>query len=318
MQDFNAVARPLNTQENVRDFFINVLSFKDDEIKVASWKRTMGRICDNEISNLQHKKNLKSTLFSQENRLADWSEEDRWKLRKKIVTQLFEEQRLSDDDDITIKKGGSKPQSVKRENIACIIIGPPAAGKSGIANKIADKLGAYILDNDYAKRKFPEYKDKVSGASLLHQEAGAMIFPNSKIQNRPEDFNTLFELCAKKKINIVVPKIGHLYTDIYELFLGLKEKGYTVHLVGVSLDRKLATKRALERMKKTKRYVPLSLIFDAYGNDPILTYYRLKRMYRTDFESFGKVSTDVPIDGKNKFEKIEFDEKSPIKLISQK
>jgi len=47
-------------------------------------------------------------------------------------------------------------------------------------------------------------------------------------------------------------------------------------LVVVSLDRQEACARALERYIKTRRYVPLSLIFDVYGNEPILTYYRIR------------------------------------------
>jgi hypothetical protein len=78
-------------------------------------------------------------------------------------------------------------------------------------------------------------------------------------------------------------------TDIYRSY------GYKVHLSLVNLDRRKATIRAVERFIRTNRYVPLGMIFDDFGNDPILSYYILKSHYFDRFESFGSISTDVAI-----------------------
>jgi hypothetical protein len=69
----------------------------------------------------------------------------------------------------------------------------------------------------------------------------------------------------------------------------------------VSLDRKNATVRAINRFKLTNRYVPLSLIYDVYANEPILTYYRIKTFHDFEFKSIGKISNDVAIGNAPRF-----------------
>jgi len=186
---------------------------------------------------------------------------------------------------------------VQNDSQAYIIIGLPASGKSGIAKDIADMCGAVILDSDFAKRKLPEFKATPAGASLVHDESDLIIFGTYDRDDKPAAFESLFDLCLKAAANIVIPKIGYDSNKLLSFSKSLKENyNYDVHLILVSLDRRQATIRALNRFQRTKRYVPLSLIFDGYGNDPILTYYRLKtsRAKSRIFRSLGKLSTDVP------------------------
>lgn len=224
---------------------------------------------------------------------------ERWDLRKQIVTELSGQKRESDDENICLGKGGSMPNcDLKKDSQAYIVIGLPASGKSSIADKIADNYGAVILDSDYAKRKLPEFKDNPAGASLVHEESDVLIFGYDK-KDKPDEFKSLIEICSVNQYNIVIPKIGHDHKSINNLARGLKLFGYTTHLILVSLDRRLATKRAVNRFLKTGRYVPLSLIFDGYGNDPILSFYRLKDNILIDesfIDTFGKLSTDVEKD----------------------
>ena len=65
----------------------------------------------------------------------------------------------------------------------------------------------------------------------------------------------------------------------------------------VSLEREKSVRRAFQRFLKTDRYIPLSLIFDGYANDPILCYYRLRK-YLEDknnsyFDEMMAISSDV-------------------------
>jgi dephospho-CoA kinase len=243
-----------------------------------------------------------STFLSSDNRSRKYKEDNsRWQLRKQIVKELFENEREEKDDDISLGRGGALPKNgINSDSQAFIIIGLPASGKSSIANQIADHYGAIILDSDYAKRKLPEFENNTAGASIVHEESDFLIF-GKKVNKIPEDFNPLIKLCSENKYNIVIPKIGHNAKSINDLSKGLKLLGYKSHLICVSLDRKDATKRAVNRFKDSKRYVPLSLIFDGYGNDSILTFYRLKDKIDFDevhIETFGKLSTDVPKDEK--------------------
>jgi hypothetical protein len=220
----------------------------------------------------------------------------RWALRNQIVKELIGLNRVMDDEHISLGIGGSIPNTdIKKDKQAYIVIGLPASGKSDIADKIADEFGAVILDSDYAKRKLPEFKDNPAGATLVHDESDALIFGYDK-KDKPDDFKSLIEICNLNSFNVVIPKIGHDYNSINNLAKGLKLFGYQTHLVLVSLDRRKATKRAVNRFIKTNRYVPLSLIFDGYGNDPILTFYRLKDnilIEKSFIDTFGKISTDV-------------------------
>lgn len=215
----------------------------------------------------------------------------RWELRRNIAKELFSKTRLADDDKISLGAGGSKPKGkVKNERQAYIVIGLPAAGKSGISNKIADLKGAYVLDNDYAKRKIPEFKKSKIGASITHAESDAIVFG----RNQYDDFKRFTPLifqCVQNGTNVVIPKIGAKSKSILELVDSLTDIcNYTVHLVLVNLDRKDSTKRAFARFIKSKRYVPLSLVFDGYANDPTLTYFRLKES-KTKIATFGEIDT---------------------------
>lgn len=208
-------------------------------------------------------------------------------LRLTIIEELINKERLDSDDDITLNSGGARPKSeVQTQNILYYLIGPPAAGKSTIANRIADATGSYILDSDYAKRKLPEFAELSLGASVVHEESNSLIFGYKG--------RSLIDHCINKKYNMVVPKIGHNIDSVIQFFETMRMVNYDIYLVSVDLDRQKATQRAYNRYKDTKRYVPLSLIFDGYGNQPSLNYFKIKQRYRSLLSGFAQISTDVP------------------------
>lgn len=198
----------------------------------------------------------RSTLKHMDFRDHDYrNEEVRNQLRLKIVKELVTKTRLPDDDKIKLGKGGILPNEViAAKKKAYYVIGLPASGKSTIACKIADFSHSAILDNDYAKRKLPEFKQHCCGATLVHDEADQIVFSNSEY--------SAIEYCVGNGYNIVIPKIGGNLNGVITLTDSLKNKGYDVFLVLIDLDRKAATQRAFMRFKTTKRYVPLTLIFD--------------------------------------------------------
>lgn len=308
--DKHPYSRKLDTIDLIEHFLNTVLEYDDSQND-----NLLKDILSGEAG-IKNYVDSNSTLLSSDNRSRKFKEDkDRWGLRKQIVKELFENVREEKDDNIVLGKGGSLPRSkINSDAQAYIIIGLPASGKSTIANDIADAYGAIILDSDYAKRKLPEFENDTAGASLVHDESDFLIF-GKKIDKIPQDFNPLIKLCSDNHYNIVIPKIGHNSKSINILSKGLKLLGYTSHLICVSLDRKDATKRAVNRFKDSKRYVPLSLIFDGYGNDSILTFYRLKDKIDFDevfIETFGKLSTNVP---KNEKPKILYSEENNPVLI---
>ena len=72
-----------------------------------------------------------------------------------------------------------------------------------------------------------------------------------------------------------------------------REKGYAIFLILVELDRLKATRRAFKRFLNTGRYVPLSLIFDSYANDPTLTYLKIIKYNSDLLDGYAHIDNDV-------------------------
>ena len=272
--------RKLETNLDAEYFVDGVLCIEDDDEKEAAINRITA--AERNIKDYSYY----STLDHIENRHYKFRDEtSRQKLRKNIVKELFDMERLPNDDDICFGAGGAKPCSnTITTGKAFYVIGPPASGKSGVANQLADMYGCYLLDSDYAKRKLPEYSSQIGAASLVHDESDDIIFGE----------NGLMDQCLQKSYSVVIPKIGHNLNSVCEFCKGLKDAGYTVYLVSVELDRQKAVQRAYYRYTYTNRYVPLSLIFDGYGNQPTLNYFKIKQQHSDVFSGFAQISTDVP------------------------
>lgn len=286
--------RRLDSLEVIEEFLKRVLSFNN----LDDYKGLVSRIltCELIISRVEDT----PTLTSQKNRHSEYRDEDgRWNLRRQIINELLSEKRPDKDDDMKLGAGwgGALPKTaLESKKQAFIVIGPPASGKSGISETIADDYGAVIADPDYAKRKLPEYEDQEIpfGSPLVHLESSAIIYGFEK-GSSPGDIKPVIKVCLEKNHNLVIPTIGSNYAKILSLASSLKQKnGYDVHLILTALSKKKATIRAAIRFFETRRYVPLGLIFDVWGNESWLTYFYLKCKHKDIFKSFGAVSTDVP------------------------
>jgi len=280
MEDY---CRLLVTDIEVEYFVKNILKIKNTEEK----REAINSIAAAERNKVSYRDY--QTSIHKEYRDFEYRDDT---IREALLLQILDDlknlERLSSDDKIELRSGGAKPQTKPQsKKKAYYIIGPPASGKSGIANTIADATGSYILDSDYAKRKLPEYKNQIGGASLVHDESDELIFSR-------KDGN-LIDFCIENSYNIVIPKIGHSLESIVKFCSTLQKIGYTLYLISVDLDREKAAMRAYNRYRKTQRYVPLSLIFDGYGNQPTLNYFKIKQQqqYADIFNGFAQISTDV-------------------------
>tara|TARA_R110000850_G_scaffold31710_2_gene86965 strand:- start:2530 stop:3447 length:918 start_codon:yes stop_codon:yes gene_type:complete len=286
-------SRRLDDSDLIEHFLVKVLEFNPENIE-----KVITEIKNGEFQ-IKSYPEEDCTLWSTKHRRRKFSDSSiRWRLRKQIVQELFTEKRLEKDDEIVLGKGGALPSNEpKSEKLAVVLTGLPASGKSGIANELADKLGAIILDSDFAKRKLPEFEDGPGSASLVHAESDLLIFGSDEVKI-PEDFKPLFQLALTENYNLVIPKIGHKLSGVLQLGEILKAFGYETHLVCINLDRRKATIRAINRFMDTGRYVPLGLIFDAYANDPLGTYFLIKDsidIVNSPYDSFGLISTDVAV-----------------------
>jgi hypothetical protein len=275
--------RPLTSNLFTRPFVEGVLNIK----RPADIADAASRIMQAEIHLAAMEE--RPTLNFKDYRSTQYSEDsDRLALRDKILLELITETRLDNDDDIRPGLGGAMPKTpVQRGKQAFLVTGLPASGKSGIASQIADAHGAVVLDNDYAKRKYPEFAQGSFAATVLHAESSVVI-----LDDEEEEEENLTGFCLSEEYNIVIPKIGWNAESLRKLAIYFKKRDYSVHLTLVSLDRQQATLRAYKRFIESQRYVPLSLIFDVYSNNPTLAYFRLKQQHAALFASFGEVSTE--------------------------
>ena len=229
------------------------------------------------------------TITHKNYRVAKYrSAKERQRLRDAILSELINMEQLDNDDDICLGQGGAKPRNIQTNAQAYIVSGPPASGKSKIADALAAENGAYILDSDYAKRKFPEYHFYDGGASLVHKESDQIVFGSGSGKH-------LFEYCVYSRCNMVIPLVGRTLESMAGICDKLIASGYTIHIVNVVLDPGKCAFRALQRFRSSKRYVPLSYIFDEVGDKPEVVYFRLKRKFagKPNFKSFTQLSTDV-------------------------
>ncbi|TXF77788.1 zeta toxin family protein [Chryseobacterium sp.] len=283
------VSRQLNNFELVEHFLQNALEY---DVEGEDNYEIVPAIVSTEL-NIENFDESLISKYSKCYRIREYRKDNlRTSLQKKIVLELLANKRLDSDEEISLGTGGAFPNSELQNSLdAYIVIGLPASGKSGISNLIADQYGCLLLDCDYAKRKLPEFSKLPFGATLVHEESDYIIFG----ENKPAKFKALFDYCIELHSNIVLPKIGSNYESLLALINLLAKNGYKVHLTLVELDRIKATKRALRRFESTKRYVPLSLIFDTYGNSPTISFYKLITLNSEKLESFGIISTDVEL-----------------------
>lgn len=282
--------RPLFNKDLVQHFLVHNLGINERD---RYFTKYINHIVNAELGKSD---SIIPTMYDKSHRNIKYkSDSERWLLREKIINELYNYTRLENDDKIKIKLGGAKPNSgISKNGEAFIIIGLPASGKSKIAAQLSEHFGAYIIDSDFAKRKLPEYSEHLYGASLVMEEARDITFGFNSTSNE-NNISSLYERCILDNYNIIIPRVGHDFQNIIKLAETLKSKNaYKVHLIFIQVPKDEATKRSLMRSIKTKRYIPLSSIFDDYGNKPDIGYWYMRSKYMNLFESFTMLTNNIP------------------------
>ena len=167
-----------------------------------------------------------------------------------------------DAEQLAFKELGIDPQPVLRNKELTIVLGPPAAGKSTIANELAVANRSAILDSDEIKKALPEYEGGI-GASAVHEESSDL----AKI---------LQSLMIEQGTNIVLPKVGHTSSSIRKAISLYKDKGYKVRLVNMDVTPENAYQRMIGRFVSSGRIIPPAYL-DAVGVNPSATFRTLRQ-----------------------------------------
>ena len=134
-----------------------------------------------------------------------------------------------------------------------IVIGPPAAGKSTIAQAYAKADRAAIVDSDDAKTIIPEYNNGV-GANAVHKES--KLLAN----------DVMADMIVNGK-NLVIPRIGSKEKELDILVRGLISESYDVSVVRVDVQPDEAARRMVARYRQTGRLIPTDY-FKSIGDGP--------------------------------------------------
>lgn len=170
-----------------------------------------------------------------------------------------------------------------------IIIGLPASGKSSaILNSISEEYHSRLIDNDEAKKLFPEFNNGW-GASAVHEESQAIS-------------DAAFEECLVNRDNIVLPKVGSNSDKLISNYISkAKALGYTVNVHYVELDRNKALSRMLERFCNVGRYLEPGLIqkYAPYINGHVQNYcteaYNELKLRPDMVDGYSLWNNDVPM-----------------------
>lgn len=163
-------------------------------------------------------------------------------LHKKIIDKFKK-------DVVCIEKG--RP-------IAVLMGGSPASGKSTFLKKyrpylLSDSL--FKVDADEIRAELPEYKGW--NASQTHEETGDIV--DTLISDRnvgiPCKFDFVFDgtMSSVKRYKILINNLRKEGYDIFIVFMG-------------NIPKQEIKERALERYKKSGRFVPMFVIDDFYAN----------------------------------------------------
>lgn len=190
-------------------------------------------------------------------------------LRKQVLNELISYRILFNESDICLGTGGCRPIISPVPQKFFLVIGLPCSGKSYVAYTLSSRVGAYVIDSDYAKRKFPEFSSNEFASSLLHEEASKITY--SKFEN------SVFTYCLKCGYSIVMPRIGHSLEGLNSYLMLGKKWGYDIYLIFMDISLNESVICSYKRFYSTGRYTPLSKIKYEYNTLPERNYHLVKQ-----------------------------------------
>lgn len=190
-------------------------------------------------------------------------------LREQILNELISYRVLFNESEICLGRGGCRPTTNAMSQNFFQIIGLPGSGKSYVANVISSRVGAYIVDSDFAKRKFPEFLSNKFASSLLHEESNKITYS--------KDENSVFTYCLKCGYSMIMPRIGHSLEGLNSYLMLGKKFGYDIYLIFMDISLNESVICSYKRFYSTGRYTPLCKIKYEYGTLPEMNYHLIKQ-----------------------------------------
>lgn len=241
----------------------------EDEIRNSRFVKKLG--IDAKIAKIKYGNKLNITKAMEEG-------------REKVPEEL--EKRLRGMADEVLDKLHKDP-NIKYDHKAVIFMGGPSSGKSSAGMKLYDaaKGGDYaVIDSDDIKPMFEEF-GKGEGAGAVHlasaYAAKNMVLPDA----------------AAEGMNLALPIVGKSDNALnYHLDL-LKNAGYDVSVVDVSLPTDKAASRNFGRMLETNRNVEDNYVRNVVDQKPAGVYKRMVENVKSGKDKrvsgYARISNDV-------------------------
>lgn len=182
------------------------------------------------------------------------------------------------------------PEGVAYDRVATIILGPPAAGKSTIAENLSVTGRAAIIDSDEIKKTLPEYEGGV-GAARVHEES-------SELGERLE------AVLRRQGANAIIPKVGGSPKSIRKVIDRFQADGYTVRVVNMAVTEDEAYRRMIGRFIATGRIIPPEYVRDV-GEKPSATFRAIKKEGKAN--GYAEIDNNGPFEATKPIREIEGD-----------
>jgi|GEM_PF-1380905 len=181
---------------------------------------------------------------------------------------------------------GAEFTGVRADKEVTIVLGPPASGKSTIANNIALARGAAIVDADDIKKTIPEFRGGI-GSNAVHEEGAELTF-------------WLEAAMIEDGTNIVYPKVGSNPSSIRATSQRFRNAGYKVRIVSMDVSPRAAYRRMMLRFVNTGRLIPPKVLDDV-GVKPHETFLTLRNEGKeagyAEIDNNGPKTETKPISG---------------------
>lgn len=196
-------------------------------------------------------------LFSEETTEAKYKGDGTWPLRRELHEQIT--------GALMNPLSQTAPGEVPR---LVMIIGMPAAGKTGVLRDVIPPGNFTAIDADDIKQRLPEYNGANAGA--VHEEssyiAEKIILARAYVERR----------------HVLLDSVGKNPKKLLTLARNAKRLGYHVELYHVTIPPLRAAERAIERFRKEGRFVDPVYILAEVDGAPDRTYEELKRSGNVD------------------------------------
>ena len=168
----------------------------------------------------------------------------------------------------------------RKDRIAHIIVGLPAAGKSRYTNELKKITKGIVIDADDFKKMLPEYKDGL-GTSAVHKESkmAATLFARQAVVTGD---------------NIILPILGRSKEALETITDKLKKFNYEINITHIDVPVNTAKLRNFKRAILSGRYVDDNIIVKEV-DDKIKTNYNnvKKELINKKAQIDGKIETEV-------------------------